>query len=155
MRTAEMRQSTHRRNGALGFLFALLALALLTLAPGASADIVFGGNQGSGAGQTDEPRAIAVDREAGLIYVTDLENNRVDVFKTDGSFLRAFGWGVADGTTPALQTCTTTCFKGVGGGIPASGGTILAGGAGEFSEALSIAVDNGPASPAQHDVYVT
>jgi len=152
-----MRQSTHRRNGALGFLFALLALALLTLAPGASADIVFGGNQGSGAGQTDEPRAIAVDREAGLIYVTDLENNRVDVFKTDGSFLRAFGWGVADGTTPALQTCTTTCFKGVGGkvSIRASEGFNRAGGAGEFSGALSIAVDNDPASPTQHDIYIT
>src|SRR5881394_4258188 len=151
MRTAEMRQSTHRRNGALGFLFALLALALLTLAPGASADIVFGGNQGSGAGQTDEPRAIAVDREAGLIYVTDLENNRVDVFKTDGSFLRAFGWGVADGTTPALQTCTTTCFKGVGGKVSIRASE----GGGEFSAARSIAVDNDPASPTQHDVYVT
>jgi len=139
----------------LALALASAVLTLLSLAPGASADLVFGGSEGSGAGQTNDPRVIALDRGAGLIYVTDLRNNRVDVFKADGSFLRAFGWGVADGTTPALQTCTTTCFKGIGGGIPASGGTILAGGAGEFSEALSIAVDNDPASPAQHDVYVT
>jgi len=127
---------------------------MLALAPIASADIVFGGTQGPAAGQTNEPRAIALDEEAGLIYVTDQQNNRVDVFKTDGSFLRAFGWGVADGTTPALQTCTTTCFKGIGGSFP---GQLVnpAGGAGEFSEVLSIAVDNDPASPTQHDVYVT
>ena len=140
MKAAEREPSrTHR--GACAIALATCALAFS--APAAPADVVFGIPPGPGAGQTDNPEAIAIDREAGLLYVADGGNNRVDVFKADGSFLRAFGWGVADGTTAALQTCTTTCFKGLSGG-----------GAGEFSDASSIAVDNDPASPAHHDVYV-
>src|SRR5882762_4617017 len=129
---------------ALALLLSLALLAALALAPTASADIVFGATQGPGAGQSANPTAIAADSEAGLLYVADKENNRVDVFKADGSFLRAFGWGVADGTTAALQTCTTTCFKGIGGSFP-SGTTDngelspSAGGAGEFSALEQIA----------------
>src|SRR5881394_1221070 len=153
--TRQGQGSLEGRRGALAWMLVLGILTLLALAPSASADLVFGNTQGPAAGQIDNPEAIALDPEAGLVYVADRANNRVDVFKTDGSFLRAFGWGVADGTTPALQTCTTTCFKGIGGAIPdRGGGSIFAGGAGEFSAATSIAVDNDPASPTQHDVYV-
>src|SRR5881396_582833 len=152
--TRQGQGSLEGRRGALAWMLVLGILTLLALAPSASADLVFGNTQGPAAGQIDNPEAIALDPEAGLVYVADRANNRVDVFKTDGSFLRAFGWGVAAGTTPALQTCTTTCFKGIGGSFP---GQLVnpAGGAGEFSEVLSIAVDNDPASPTQHDVYVT
>lgn len=147
---------SHRSARASCLAFAFVALTLLAFAPVASADIVFGGTQGPGAGQTDEPRAIAIDREAGLLYVADRKNNRIDVFEADGSFLRAFGWGVADGTTPALQTCTATCFEGIGGeDAPGKFTSAGAGGAGEFSFTSSIAVDNDPSSPAHHDVYVT
>jgi hypothetical protein len=54
----------------------------------------------------------------------------------------AFGWGVADGTTNALQTCTTTCFKGIAGS-----------GAGQLDRPLRIAVDN-TGGPSQGDLYV-
>jgi hypothetical protein len=84
-----------------------------------------------------------VDASDGRVYVADSGNNRIDVFDVDGNFLMAFGWGVADGVTNALQTCTATCFE----GIPGSG-------AGQFSSPRSIAVDNDPTSPAYRDVYV-
>jgi NHL repeat len=122
-------------------------VALWLSAAPASADLELATSHGSGAGQTEKPRAIAVDRSSGNVYVADTGNNRVDVFEADGDFVRAFGWGVADGTTNALQACTTTCFKGITGS-----------GAGQFSAADlgrdSIAVDNDPTSPTFHQVFV-
>jgi hypothetical protein len=125
-----------------------LALALATLAalaggPRAHADLLLATSHGPGAGQTEEPHAIAVDRSDGDLYVADTENNRIDAFAADGTFLRAFGWGVADGTTAAPQACTTTCFKGLAGS-----------GAGQLEGPSQIAVDNDPASPSYHDVFV-
>jgi hypothetical protein len=118
--------------------------ATLVFAPVASAELAFG-PVGSGAGQTSNPRAVAVDRSNGTVYVADSGNNRVDTFSATGEFIRAFGWGVADGTTAAFQTCTTTCFKGLAGT-----------GAGQFvsGDLGSIAVDNDPLSPSFHDVFV-
>ena len=130
---------------------ALLAAAALffALVPAASADLTFC-PPGSGAGQCERPHGIAVDTETGRLYVADQSNNRVDVFESDGTFRMAFGWGVKDGTTNALQSCgpqatppTVSCFKGIAGS-----------GAGQFSDPPWIAVDNDPASPSRHDLYV-
>jgi NHL repeat len=116
----------------------LALLALLATAPGASADSIFG-TFGSGAGQTNSPRGIAVDSSNGHLYVADSGNNRIDVFDSSGTFIRAFGWGVDTGAA-ALQTCTTasTCQQGLAGG-----------GAGQLSSPQRIAVDS-----SSHDVYV-
>ncbi len=85
-----------------------------------------------------------MDSANGRVYVGDKRNSRIDVFDSAGSFLFAFGWGVADGVTNALQTCTVTCFKGIAGP-----------GAGQLSSGeLTLAVDNDPASPSFHDLYV-
>ena len=105
---------------------------------------------GSGAGQCASPiginelRGLAVDYKTGRLYVADRNNNRVDVFKEDGTFLFAFGWGVDTGAA-TLQTCTTasTCQA----GTPGSG-------AGQLNAPGRIAVDNDPTSPTQHAVYV-
>jgi NHL repeat len=123
---------------------AALCTVLFALLPAyASADAVIG-TPGTGAGQVDDPHALAVDTTDGLLYVADSKNNRIDVFDADtGAFIRAFGWGVADGTTNALQVCTASCFKGIAGT-----------GAGQFDSPQGLAVDNNPASPAFHDVYV-
>jgi hypothetical protein len=85
------------------------------------------------------------DASSGHVYVADRGNNRIDVFDPTGNFLFAFGWGVADGTTNSLQTCTATCFRGIPGF-----------GAGQFSGVLglSVAVDNHESSPSFHDIYV-
>jgi hypothetical protein len=128
-----------------GRTFAVLLVAVasaLYLAANASADLTIGAN-GTAAGQYSEARAVAVDTSNGRVYVADDGNNRVDVFAADGDFLSAFGWGVADGTSAELQTCTLTCFRGLAGG-----------GAGAFSGPTAIAVDDDPGSPSFHDVYV-
>ena len=48
------------------------------------------GAPGAAAGQFNFPRAVAVDA-AGLVYIADSGNNRVQIFNPDGSFLRQFG----------------------------------------------------------------
>ncbi len=64
------------------------------------------GASGSGTGQFNDPKALALDA-AGNIYVADTRNHRVQVLSTDGTFLRAWGsqgtgagqfqepWGIA------------------------------------------------------------
>jgi hypothetical protein len=126
---------------AAAVLGTLATFAALTFAPAPLADTTFGG-AGSGAGEMSRPEGIAVDRSNGRLYVADRNNRRVDVFNASGSFIMAFGWGVADGGSK-LETCTTTCLAGLSGG-----------GAGEFSEPSGIAVDNESTSSSYHDVYV-
>ena len=130
---------------------ALIAMGLL--APVASADFNFG-LPGSAAGQTSSPAALAADTSTGEVYVSDTGNKRIDVFAADGSFLRAFGWDVAPDGAPGdtasdhLETCTTVCQA---GSVGAGGGQF---GTNFFNGPNSIAVDNDPASPSYHDVYV-
>jgi tripartite motif-containing protein 71 len=123
----------------------LLALAL-ALGPRASpaATISQFGGYGKHAGQSEEPNGIAVDQETGDIYLLDTNNERVEKFTKEGVFSLAWGWGVADGKTQALQTCTTAthCFAGLDGT-----------GAGELRFAEGLAVDNDPLSSSHHDVY--
>jgi hypothetical protein len=99
---------------------------------------------GARAGQISEKLGgIAIDQESGDVYIADSGNNRIEKFSGEGQFILAFGWGVADGESQELQTCTTICFKGLEGA-----------GAGEFVEPAGIAVDNDPLSLSHGDVYV-
>jgi hypothetical protein len=93
---------------------------------------------GTGAGQVSEPWGLAVDHSSGRLYVAERKDNRVSVFDSEGHFLKAFGWGVADGATQALQTCTATCHPGISGA-----------GKGQFNKPTAIAVDS-----TTHLVYV-
>ncbi len=124
-------------------LAAVTIALLLSLAPAASAKTTLCA-AGTGAGQCIKPEGLAADTETGHIYVVDKGNNRIDVFQPDGTFLFAFGWGVDTGESK-LQNCTTAtgCNAGIAGA-----------GAGQFSSPSWIAVDNNPASPSRHDVYV-
>ena len=97
--------------GRLTLLGALCALGLV-FAPSASAQMTFCEVAGSAAGQCSSPSSVAVNSGAGVVYVADTGNNRVDAFRVDGTFLWSFGLGVADGSSETLQTCTSTCFKG-------------------------------------------
>jgi DNA-binding beta-propeller fold protein YncE len=122
----------------------LLSLFVLTTVAPAHADLIIG-SVGTGAGQYEKPRSVAVDTSTGHVYVADEENNRVDVFDEAGVFLFAFGWKVnAEHPEEKLQTCTTAsgCLAGIAGS-----------GAGQFrsssSALMSVAVDS-----ASHDVYV-
>lgn len=135
---------------------ALLFASLMPAATAAAArSHIFGrsfGEAGSGAGQmelraTAEPAGekiagsgIAVNSTDHLIYVADTENHRVDEFEADGTFVRAWGWGVGGGV--AFEVCSAICQAGLAGAEP-----------GEFTAPAFIAVDNS-GGPSEGDVYV-
>lgn len=93
--------------------------------------------QGDGTGQCDVPGGVAADSNSGSVYVIDTNNFRVTEFSPWGTFLKSWGWGVADGQAE-LQTCgpaatppTASCRRGIKGGGP-----------GQFYIPGSIAVDS-------------
>jgi DNA-binding beta-propeller fold protein YncE len=100
---------------------AIAALAALVLpgAPGAAPapkTLWQGCPTGSGAGQCSIPRGIAADPASGHLYVADAQNRRIVELTAWGEFVKAWGWGVIDGSEE-LQTCTTVtgCVKGLTG----------------------------------------
>ena len=114
---------------------AALALALLACCAFASAAQPLLWQRceaGSAAGQCLIPRGIAADPESGHLYVADMSNNRIVEFTAWGEFVKAWGWGVKDGSSE-LQTCTveTTCRSG-----------LLGGGKGQLSSPQGVALDS-------------
>jgi DNA-binding beta-propeller fold protein YncE len=87
------------------------------------------GQAGSGAGELNLPHALAADPTNGHIYVAEGLNARISEFTAWGKFVKAFGWGVSDGSNEA-QTCTASCEAGKEGT-----------GAGQFSRPSAVAVD--------------
>ncbi len=139
-----------------GLSAALTAVSLFVAVPGASAveppeTLWEACATGTGSDQCLDPIGIDTDASTGEIYVIDSDNARIKVFSPWGEFLRAWGWGVADGGNE-LQACgsdasppTTACLsgkRGVGTGqfASASGGD---------GSAAGIAVDS------SGDVYVS
>lgn len=88
------------------------------------------GSAGSGAGQLNNPQGVAIQQTSGNVFVADTGNARVDEFGPTGTFIRAFGWGVADGKAQA-EVCTSSCQAGIPGSGP-----------GQFSRPTSIAFGN-------------
>lgn len=76
---------------------------------------------GSKAGQTTEVGGIAIGPN-GLVYASDIQNHRINVFSSDGRFVRAFGRGV-DPAGGDVCTPATDCQKGTGS--PLAGGMLL------------------------------
>jgi DNA-binding beta-propeller fold protein YncE len=100
-----------KKLGHIGPVVAALAVCLGGSLPTASAQtpefltrMPASGQPGSGAGENDNPRAIAANASTGHIYVTDAENARIDEYTAWGLFVKAWGWGVQDGSAE-LQTC--------------------------------------------------
>ncbi|HKB49877.1 MAG TPA: hypothetical protein VKC63_00430, partial [Solirubrobacterales bacterium] len=62
--------------------------------------------------ETTIPRGIASDPETGHLYIADQGNGRVVELTAWGDFVKAWGWGVKDGS-PELQSCTaqTGCLR--------------------------------------------
>jgi hypothetical protein len=93
------------------------------------------GLNGGGAGEMSTPKWVAAD-SSGDIYVSDYANHRIEHFTSAGSFVEAWGWGVADGQS-MFETCTNSCEPGLYGA-----------GAGE------LALPEGLAADSSNDVYV-
>ena len=68
------------------------------------------------------------------MYVIDQLDNRVEQFDAAGEFVRAFGWGVADGIG-AAETCMSGCQAGIAGN-----------GDGQFDTPQAIAIDQSDGS---------
>jgi sugar lactone lactonase YvrE len=131
----------------LHLTLATAALLALVAAPASAVTThVFApsfGSAGAGAGQVSlaSDSGVAVNATTHDIYVADTGNARVDQFDQSGSFIRAWGFGVADGL-PAFETCTLLCQAGIPGSGP-----------GQFTSPTFVAVDNS-GGPSQGDVYV-
>ncbi len=139
-----------KRRAALLAPLAPLALWVALLAPTASAAPITIAGWGHGAGRVNGPQGVAVDESTGDFYVAERNNDRIDRFDSEGNFLLAWGAGVADGESPALQVCgpaaeppTKRCFA-----------ALVSSSSGEEVVPQSVVVDNDVASPSYHDVYV-
>lgn len=73
------------------------------------------GNPGEGAGQMIEPSGLAIDPVSGNLFVVDKGMHRVDVFTTEGQFVRAFGKEVKAGGGGNVCDALTGCQEGVVG----------------------------------------
>jgi DNA-binding beta-propeller fold protein YncE len=102
----------------LGILFTLwlFPVAARAAQPPLFTHIPEGRESGPGAGQLNNPRAVASDPASGHIYVADRANQRIDEFTAWGEFVKAWGWGVDNGAEE-LQTCTASsgCQAGLSG----------------------------------------
>jgi hypothetical protein len=123
------------------------AVALLALAPGASALVHRGHEFGVsfGSGQLTSPGGIAVNESTGDVYVLDSGKNRIVHYGPNHEFLAAWGAGVksAGGKTYEVCTVEAECKAGTAGVAK-----------GEFQAPPAIAVDNAAKSPSNGDVYV-
>jgi hypothetical protein len=125
-----LRTDSRRPLEAQGFICALAVAAMGLLSLFTSAAIAApapktlwqGCSNGSEAGQCSLPRGIAADPTSGHLYVADQVNMRIDELTAWGEFVKAWGWGVVDGSEE-LQICTTV--SGCRSGLTGSG-------AGEF-----------------------
>ncbi len=95
------------------WLVALAAVALLSLLSLVSAEATRAAApellfrlqaEGDGAGELRAPNGVAADSSAKRLYVADGSNARVSEYTPWGAFVRAWGWGVADGAAE-LQVC--------------------------------------------------
>ena len=95
------------------------------------------GSSGEPGTTLSDPGAVAVSRSSGDVYVLDRGNARIAEYSPTGSFLAAWGWGVASGSSgKAYEVCE-----------PAKGCTAKAGvpGRGKYQfngYAIGLAVDN-------------
>jgi DNA-binding beta-propeller fold protein YncE len=56
------------------------------------------GSLGSGEGQFDFPRQVAVDKDVKFVYVADSNNHRIQKFDSNGNFIKSWGSkGTGDG----------------------------------------------------------
>lgn len=87
---------------------------------------------GEEAGRLENPRSVGIDPNTGNVFVSDLQNSRIDEFTVWGEFVKAWGYGVDTGASK-LEQCTAAsgCQQGLEGEAP-----------GQLSTPLGLAVDS-------------
>ncbi|MFC2019925.1 hypothetical protein ACFLU4_08310 [Chloroflexota bacterium] len=159
--------NTHRWVKVISLLVMVLLLSVSTIQPtpvsAAESPPVFltkWGSEGSGDGQFDNPKGVAVDA-SGNVYVTDSGNHRIQKFDSSGNFITKWGsqgsgdgqfdWpkGVAvdaSGNVYVVESGRIQKFDGDGNFITKWGS--YGSGDGEFDELYGVAID------ASGNVYV-
>jgi sugar lactone lactonase YvrE len=106
------------------------------------------GSAGSGQGQFDNSRAIAVDHGGTVVYVAERWNHRVQKFTPDGAFLAEFSFSIPravavepDGTFYVLDAVANTINKFSSGGSLITQWGQYGAGDGQFATPLGICVD--------------
>jgi hypothetical protein len=136
-----------RRKLCLRFVLSMTVVSLVLTSPAVAFKGYIPGpnfaSPGAEAGQVQGPEGVASNITSSDIYIADTGNVRVDQFDSGGQFIRAWGWGVADGQEE-LEICTISCEQGIAGS-----------GAGQFSKPAYVAVDNSAevSDTAKGDVY--
>lgn len=139
------REHYPRRNVLCCQIAAMALAACLFFATAASAstpEFLWRAPEGDGAptgaaGGLYNPRGIVADPSSGHVYVSDLQNARIDEFTSWGAFIKAWGWDVSPDGAPGdtvgdqLEVCTTICQTGTRGN-----------GAGQIGAPHGIALDS-------------
>jgi hypothetical protein len=99
---------------------------------------------GSGAGQCNLPRGLAVDRNTGHVFVGDQANRRASEFTAWGEFVKTWGWNVVASGPGDDTTAPVNEFEIC---VPANGdvcqsGTQGTAGVGQFNAPQGVAVDS-------------
>jgi hypothetical protein len=131
------------RRAGIGAVLALAAVGALCGSASAATppflwQVPEDGLEGEGAGQMSQVLGVASNSNNGHVLVADRQNARIDEFDIWGQFIKAWGWGVVDGSAEP-QVCTAV--SGCQAGIPGAG-------VGQLAEPNGIAVD------ASGNVYV-
>jgi DNA-binding beta-propeller fold protein YncE len=66
-----------------------------------------------GEGMLNQPVGIAINRDAGLLYVADNENHRIAVFTEGGEFVEALGRGYGQEPGQLFCPCGVALYKGL------------------------------------------
>lgn len=134
---------------------------ICTIEANCQASVAAGGNgtlagngslnsSGSGSGEFNG-NAISVDQDTGAVYVSDVENARVNVYSGDGTFLRSFGWDVVDTGPGDAGTGYEIC-------VAANGDVCKAGthgsGLGQIGAGSGIAISPADSSPSSGSVFL-
>jgi hypothetical protein len=155
---AESTGSTTRRfldHGRFGLVFACLVALCAFLGSSAPAFGAvpaksvtgFFGATGSAGGQLNGPRGTGVNQGNGNVYTVDGTNNRVSVFNSSGTFLRAFGQDVVESGPDNNGTGYEICVA-ANGDVCKAGITGATGGALNGPQGLAVDQTTG-------NVYVT
>jgi hypothetical protein len=98
------------------------------------------GAGGNNAGQLNNPLGIAVDQATGNVFVANSGSRRISIYKANGTFYGAFGWGAINGGA-SLQFCTTLTGCGNPGTAAPTSGNV---GGGQFGTLIGgLATDAG------------
>ncbi len=96
------------------------------------------GTTGALGGQLATPRGVAVNQTNGNVYVADSNNNRVSVFNSSGTFLRAFGQDVVESGPDNNGTGYEICVAVNGDVCKAGISTASTGGAMQAPQGVAI-----------------